>query len=606
MWKKLVLGIIIGLICFYYLATYYSNVNDQVLKIVPTNNQTSKVIPLIELSVTEQTIINPLSSLQPSPENCDDLLNASNKLNENYQQMTKSFHSFMNREGINKASEELIVQSAGIPLNHYRRISSPFSLDINTITVTEGRPKNSIKYAVTLASAMNNKNYQPIVNLLRSGDITNNSIFSVKSILSAILINDNKISALNLDILMAAGLTPAFADFVTMTQNNVSAEKIELALTYVVDQKILHKRWSHHDFQHNLTLTAAENFNSSLFSLWYNLGVSTVMRSDDYNALDMIASPSNPHQRHNASEIFQILARDNIYPYAIDSLDKILEWLPQEVKVLFSEYIALQPQHKLSNREQKLGLKLAKFHEKLSIQQNKILHDITQCQRKQLTKKSEITNNSTFANIDIYKRSTVQGSLKYFKSLDPKTLQLEDKIIRSLAENNTVDIKSVVPELSNDEADYLQLILALQQNRPYEELLPLLRNGAILPDMAVIILTINENLDLINHLKPHGLNIYAKDPKGDNALHYAVRMNNINTVFDYLINNGVDITQGADLLSDAIKAINTQGNTLYYITKLVNNGLELTLTHEELLKTLSPVNKIKYKQVSNFIAEQLR
>lgn len=390
-----------------------------------------------------------------------------------------------------------------------------------------------------------------------------------------------------------------------MTQYNVSVEKVELALSYLTDQQILHKNWSHHYYQHNLTLTAAKHFNSALFSLWSNLGIPPAIESDDYNALDMITSPLNKQQKKAAVEIFKILADENLYPYAVDSLDKINKWLPEKVKKSFSGYFGEQPLHYFSEWEQKQVKTFASYHEKISAKKIKSQQDLINC-RNQLPPMPAVSNDLTEAKLNINEQKTVQELLKYFKSIEPETLGLTNKVFDSRAAKGIIDVNEISSELSNEDTTNLQLRLALRNNQPYEKILPLLQAGATLPDIAIIILTINDNIILAEQLKSHGLNLYAQDQKGDNALHYAARMGSSNGMFDYLINEGVDITQGADLLNEVINKINTESDTLHYITQLVNNGLIITTKHEDLLSTFIAVNKIKYSRVHNFIAEQIR
>lgn len=212
MWKKLVIGAaisIFSIFSIYYITIYFLASDKQVLNIEQTNEQ---VIIDTQFVSAQSPILNAITSdsVESSSriiKNCDNLSNTTKKVEKYYQNTVKTFHLFINSKGIPKVSEELIAQQGGISLDNYRRLSSPFKRDINTLMPIDGDVKDSVKYAVVLGKAMNNKNYQSIIDLLTSGDITNNSIFFDKSILSSIIINDKEISTLELERLMNAGLT---------------------------------------------------------------------------------------------------------------------------------------------------------------------------------------------------------------------------------------------------------------------------------------------------------------------------------------------------------------------------------------------------------------
>jgi hypothetical protein len=535
---------------------------------------------------------------------CNSLLISIQENENTYQEMLKEFDHTANGDfGSNKVSKELIIQDAGINLDSYRRLTSLFDIELNTLITVDGKPKKSAKYASLLAKMINHQDYLGLIELVESQHITNNSHFLDKSVLSAIIIGNNHIASTEFSLLMGSGLTPSFADFVTMTTVHFSVENIEMALAHVKNNQVIYNKWHQANYEHNLTLVAAKSFNLAAFELWYQLGVPADLENDNYTAMDLIASPKNHMQRQQATKIFTVLAKDNIYPYSLSSLDKIGEWLPEATKKMFREYF-VRSRPVLNDWQQTQSNHLAKKFQKINVKLSELKQRIAICESHSPNNRHEI-NDANVNNPAIFDINSVEALLAYFKAKEAEDNHVNEQFMATLADDENLDTTKAFPELTAEESVNIRLILALKQNKPYQFLLSLLHKGATLPDAAIFLLTVNSNVKLIKQLKYHELNIYAIDPSGNTALHYALRSGSTNETFDYLIKEGIDIMQGADLLHESIQALNIRGNTPYFIKQLVLNGTNLNQAHSDAFKKIVPLDKVKYEKVEKYITEQL-
>ena len=138
---------------------------------------------------------------------------------------------------------DVIVQSSGFSLNHYRKVDNSHRKDRRkALKPIVGDPfPISPQSEAIIAGALINKSYQPKLDLLSQRLLNNNSMFSVRSIFSAIIINEPNIEVAKLETLIQAGLVPSIADFVVMIENKTPLETIEMSVNYAVDVKELHK-----------------------------------------------------------------------------------------------------------------------------------------------------------------------------------------------------------------------------------------------------------------------------------------------------------------------------------------------------------------------------
>jgi len=607
MWKYLLITLVI-LVSIFYFENIYMNQNSEEIQI-----QKNTLMPST-LTVEQATVETQLPEfIKITPIHCDELPTELTQLNFQLQKMLKRFHIFAQSNNISQRIEEYIVKKSGMSNNRYRELSNPYNYNLSTLDKTQGISKSSpLLHQEKLTKALNNKEYNTVIKLLKDGSITANYTFANKSVLSAIIINDPKISIIQLEQLMRSGLTPALADFVEMTKNNLPRSHIEQALIHVYDQEILHKLWLNNYSMQNLTISAARNFNANLFSLWYDLGISAVLPGRNNTALDAIVAPKSTLQIDNASQIFKRLASDSIYPYGATALDQISTWLPTDIKTSFKKYLSQQPNLQLTMHERNLSMNFEKAYTEFEGNINSAQQQLIECNIKNSNKDNRNSDNTAPNNPKktseyhkIKARETVQGLLSYYNEMTPQEINIYEKVSVSLTKTGKINLKEFLPDATDEQIAQMQLIFALQQGKPYKDILTLLQQGAQLPELTITLLTIRSDLILTKQLIPHGLNILAADLQGNNALYNALKFGSSNQMFDYLLDSGVSVTVNKDLLSLSIKAIGTKGDTLHYLRRLTDYGLKITLKHYQILKIQPGDESVKYKSVKNFIEKHL-
>jgi hypothetical protein len=603
MWK--ILAFLLVMTMFYVVVTKYSSEDTATALEHGTNTPMSGAAKSDEATVLNHADDAALvaKTSNATPLTCHALLKSIQENEDIYQQMLVAFDQAMYEAlGNDKASKESIIQDAGISLDSYRQKTFAYDIELNTLTPIDGTSKKSTHFAPLLAKMINSKNYKGITELAGSQHITSRSLFFNKSVLAAIIIANKDISSTEFSLLIESGLSPNFADFVTMTRYHLSATHIETAIYYVKDTQVLHKKWYQANYEHNLTLAAAKHFNFAAFELWYGLGVPADLENGNYTAMDLIATPKNRNERQQAIRIFTALAQDNIYPYAVHSLEKISQWLPATVEQQFREYFAKQLPV-LTAWQQQQSIALAAKSQEIQAKHSELIQAHAACEPQSRYDTHDL-NAVHPGNIALFEYNSVEELLAYFKAREPLDDNANAQIMAALTKDEDIDFRKIFPELTAAESLNLQILMALRQNKSYDALLSLLNEGAELPENAIFLLTANNNIKLIKQLRQHKLNIHAQDQAGNTALHYALRTGSTDEMFDYLIHEGINITQGADLLREAIQAFNTRGNTAYFISQLVLNGAVLSVAYCIDLEKITPLDKEKYVIVEKYLCRQ--
>jgi len=528
--------------------------------------------------------------------NCQQLTELSQDLVKNLQAELRYINALMFSEGYSRLTTENIIQAAGFSLDFYRVLHTKdnayrqASLRPVKGKIRHNTPAQELKFA----NALIEKNYQKVYDLLGSKLISENSLFANKSILSAIIINDSNISTVAFQNLMNHGLVPVFSDFVTMTEEGVPIENIEAALSFVSNPQELETSWREGEFEKNLTILAAQKFNYSLFLFWRNFGIKPTTNESDYNSLDAIVSPTNAYQVGSGTSIFQVLVAESLYPYKKSTLSKIKQWLPSSVINDFGDYFKNDPKLHLSEHQ----LKLAKQLFKSRIYTERKLASIHKKTSRCSARLKSLRNLHDLAGDSIQNESviTVKGLLEYYKSIDQDSFLIMNELISSSTMNIIDKMEEFMPRLDASSQFHLMLL----SNGTYDDLLPYLDKGAKITPNSITVLIKNNNLELLKKLRPHGLNIFNKKENGKTILHTAIQYGASNSIFDYLVFQGVDINSGPDLISFAI---NSNGDTVHYLTKLVRNGLSVEKYH---LKNVENVGlDLKATRVANFLESQL-
>lgn len=177
------------------------------------------------------------------------------------------------------------------------------------------------------------------------------------------------------------------------------------------------------------------------------------------------------------------------------------------------------------------------------------------------------------------------------------------KIIHLAQNQQWQEILEIASVFGKDDADSLDYILfqSMSHNAPVDVLQTLLKQGATLQDHFINILAQKNNVELVQALIPHGLNIHGADMFGRNALHHVLEDFKSKEMFDYLIsqNVAIDAKMGdKDPLAIALKRATTHQDALYYINVLLKKGAEISSVHKTLLQQVKAQNPKLYAGIN--------
>ena len=164
-------------------------------------------------------------------------------------------------------------------------------------------------------------------------------------------------------------------------------------------------------------------------------------------------------------------------------------------------------------------------------------------------------------------------------------------------------------KLSQSGTELLDLTLqqAIAGNAPLHVLVELLHMGAQLDDNTIFILAARNDVRTTEALLRFGLNLYARDVKGLNAVHYSVAGSGYIVEFlDFLARHNVDINidnEGPDPLQIALNRYGDYHYEHYIAAKLIHFGATLKPHHLAYIRKLAAADPHRYDNLISAIPD---
>lgn len=175
------------------------------------------------------------------------------------------------------------------------------------------------------------------------------------------------------------------------------------------------------------------------------------------------------------------------------------------------------------------------------------------------------------------------GKPEDYTSTDTDKLVL--KLQQLAAQGAWQEALLVAEQLKADKADAYEILfgLGLLHSAPWVLFESLINKGAMVPDSAILMLTITDNIALAELLFRFGLNLNYRDEFGYSAVANSV-LNRAPNILRFLINQGVSVnepTQGFDALDFALRDFSVKKKNAVYVEMLIKAGAKITTSHKQ-------------------------
>lgn len=432
-------------------------------------------------------------------------------------------------------------------------------------------------------------------------------------ITAAILLNPD-ISFDELLLLNQAGVPFTLASLASLATREQGAD-IARDILATSSNLPLQARWKSGFYVVNLLTFALQKNNIQLAQLWFDHGVSPRPIANGVNALDVFPSFSKSHPSETAKALLAQLLNEDIQPYLLETEAKIANWFENNPSVLSDRSLAVQWQDTSFDKREEAVKRIEEMFtmlEKRSI--NKA--SVTPAQLKQC-KEDEIFQN---AREGIITRATTHHEYTMMSpeqrlqriaglQLHPLAAPFFEGFMSTLSglvwnseDSNQVDLTT--PEL--EELKKQQKInAAIRSFASLEEIISLLEEGYPMSKDAIHVIAQNGRTDLIDPLLNYGLDIEAKNDKGQNALFSALTGFKPFKTFNYLFEEkGLPIINGPELLLHAIQMNAYDKSTPVIVKKLIQEGIKPRQIHWTALVYHVPTGSPAYRKISKLFEQQ--
>lgn len=513
--------IVIGL-CYFLLYTP-AVINNE--KISTTLNQETTLV-LFPKQASKNITINNQELAKNTCQSLEYLSNIYNNHNKYKSQKAAITFKYLSTTGLSQQDKEIILQNLKINILTYRKAISGRLINVSDLPAVQGDVRiigigKDAALKKSFEAHLFDKNYQLIINQVMDGLLTSQHVYDNLSVLSAIFVNDKFITSDMIRQLVSAGLAPSFADLVTATQLNLPKDIVIVLRDNYFDAII--NTWYHNYHHNNLVMAAAENLNSDLFHYWFAESIPYEATPNDYNALDVLPTPSTDEERLAAIEIFSSLAQNSFYPYKNNTLTQIKQWLPLEIQQQFNDYFSHEKTKQLSNKGlQENEFLISRFEDDAS-KMNKlasykiddIKSQLASCYQLEFPKSDTINSPSLALGSDyIESKRKSHENIKNMSEEDQITLQRVNKLYDFILHQQWDILIEQVETISNEtntewlySSILLDLILA---NAPEKPINAMLAHRVILSPETIFILITNDNVELAKKLLNYDLDVNYK------------------------------------------------------------------------------------------------
>lgn len=154
----------------------------------------------------------------------------------------------------------------------------------------------------------------------------------------------------------------------------------------------------------------------------------------------------------------------------------------------------------------------------------------------------------------------------------------------------------------------MTLTMAIRENAPQHVFEALLARGEAFLPQHLTRTAIGNKLELLKRLIPLGLNVHAELPNGDNVINILMKSLSSPQVFEFLLQQNVAIrpgSNGKDPLLAALDASLSNNKAVFYVSKLIENGVQPNAEHYSLVTRIKESNPKAYNLIESNIPELL-
>lgn len=432
-------------------------------------------------------------------------------------------------------------------------------------------------------------------------------------ITAAILLNPD-ISFDELLLLHQAGVPFTLASLASLATREQGADIARDILATSPDIP-LQTRWKSGFYVVNLLTFALQKNNIQLAQLWFDQGVTPRPIANGVNALDVFPSFSKDHSSETARLLLEQLLNEELQPYLLETDAKITHWFDNNPDVLRDRSLAVQWQDTRFDKREEAVKKIEEMFtmlEQRSINKASVTPaQLNQCKQDKIFQNAReriITRASTHHE---YTMMSPEQRLQRIAGLQlhPLAAPLLEGFMSTMSglvwnsgDSNQVDLTT--PEIEALKKQQ-KINAAIRSFASLEEIISLLEEGFPMSKDAIHVIAQNGRIELIDPLLNYGLDIEAKNNKGQNALFSALIGFKPFKTFNYLFEEKrLPIINGSELLLHAIQMNAYDKNTPLMVKKLIQQGVKPRQSHWTALVYHVPTGSPAYRKISKLFEQQ--
>lgn len=421
------------------------------------------------------------------------------------------------------ADAEFIVNHSNFSPYHYRAHLSDMPEDYQSLPPSDDPiPPPEIAKIIKLNQIILTKNYDEIKKLVMEGKVDRSTTFNGTSILISMIITNPQLTLKDIAEVISVGMKINLSDLVYVTIMGIDINILEMFhMNYDGD---IHQVWDNGFRKDNLLLTAVSTKNISAFNYWRAQGVSPTISEDEYNAMDLLPSPTNEKDSYVIDEIFLELAKYNIYPHEYQNFIKLKDKISPDLYQDSSSYFENSPTRKKVKLVGRYA-DLDNLMKELNVSFQKVLSKYSACDLQNfLSKEQNIWDKNNVVN-DFRLISSIYKDLEptQLEYLD-ESLSIQGSLLEEKWDTYFNKMERLDDEFGSSDFESLGLIQLILNKAPSRSIVDEVKSGKQLNDITIFAIIQADRLELIKELTPYGLVINSTDPEGLSSLEFAKKL----------------------------------------------------------------------------------